>query len=293
MLELLQVTILALCSHPTSTQTIFLGALILLLIMGCCYSHRGAVYKQLLSKQKSYPTRGNEENAEMLVSSYLHEEEEELDIHIPSCIHYLCLQYFFVPTNVIFHHYDRTNSWNVDISNDGKRLRVSNNTIFVFSETGYCSGIHSWSVKLLNCYNCQALGIAEHKDATYRYGYNIFDAELNRQLGDRYVYAGDLNHGWRGSTELRPYVVSASDSQLRYEKKLKMKNNRWQRNDVITVEINFSGDPWTIQFFKNGQVLCDKIVVKNKKVYYPVVQVYQRGTFEILDNYDYYPCDEA
>ena len=138
---------------------------------------------------------------------------------------------------------------------------------------------------MLSIYNCQALGITELADPTYRYGYNIFDSELNRQLGDRYVYAGDLNHGWRGSTENRPYIMNCENNRLKYDKKLKLKNNRWEIGDIITIELNCNTDPWTITFLKNGQYLCDKIKIKNKKTYYPVFQCYQKGTFEIVDDY--------
>eukprot|EP01084_Bolivina_argentea_P230590 389017_1 len=250
--------------------------------MGCCASKRGNVYKALLQNGNKV-TRGNEDNAEMLISYILRQDEGIYDIQIPRCINYLCLLYFYENTNVIFYDYDHCNSWNVDIRENGKKVRVSSNTIFIFSDVGYESGYHSWSVKLHNVYNCQALGITEHNDATYRYGYNIFDSELNKQLGDRYIYAGDTNHGWRGSTEMRPYILSASNNRLKYDKKLKLNNNRWECDDVITVECNFNDKQWTIQFFKNSKPLADKINVNNKKMYYPVFQVYQRGTFEIID----------
>ena len=130
-------------------------------------------------------------------------------------------------------------------------------------------------------------GIAEYKDSTYRYGYNIFDQELNRQLGDRYIYAGDTNHGWRGSTEMRPYIMSLEGNKMKYDKKLKLRNNRWEVGDIITVEFNANGDEWWIVFRKNGEYLCDKIKIKNHKEYFPVFQVYQRGNFQIVDDYTY------
>ena len=256
--------------------------------MGCCFSsRRGSGYKSLLelSERSSAfkQTRGNEENAEMLISNMIRRYEGLYDIRIPHCINYLCLLYFYENTNVIFDHFDGRNSFYVSIKHKGKKLKVSSNTIFVFSDVGYDSGFHSWHVKLHNVFNCQALGIAEKKDATYRYGYNVFDSELNQQLGDRYIYAGDTNHGWRGSTENRPYIFSANDGQLSYRKNLKLKNNRWERGDVISVELDCNGDEWTIAFLKNGQYLFDKIKIQKKKMYYPVFQVYQRGTFEIVD----------
>ena len=256
--------------------------------MGCCFSSRkGSGYKSLLelSERSSAfkQTRGNEENAEMLISNVIRRYEGLYDLRIPHCINYLCLLYFYENTNVIFDHFDGRNSFYVSIKHKGKKLKVSSNTIFVFSDVGYDSGFHSWHVKLHNVFNCQALGIAEKKDATYRYGYNVFDSELNQQLGDRYIYAGDTNHGWRGSTENRPYIFSANDGQLKYRKNLKLKNNRWERGDVISVELDCNSDEWTIAFLKNGQYLFDKIKIQSKKMYYPVFQVYQRGSFEIVD----------
>ena len=130
--------------------------------MGCCQSsRRGTIYKSLLSQKSggNYQTRGNEENAEMLISFVLRQYEYDLDIHIPECINYICLKYFYENTNVIFSDFDNCNNWNVTISEQGKHLKVSSNTIFVFSDIGYSSGYHIWSVKLLSVYNCQALGI--------------------------------------------------------------------------------------------------------------------------------------
>ena len=111
----------------------------------------------------------------------------------------------------------------------------------------------------------------------------MFDEELSDQLGDRYIYAGDLNHGWRGSTEMRPYVFSAHDNQTKYDRRLKLKNSQWEAGDVITVQVDFNSEPWTIAFLKNGQLLADKVNVVHQKKYYPVFQVYQRGSFEIID----------
>lgn len=209
--------------------------------------------------------------------------EELYEIQIPHCINYLCFQYFYESTNVIFDHYDRRNSFYVSIKNGGKKLRISSNTIFVFSDVGYSSGYHVWHVKIENVFNCQALGITEKKDATYRYGYNVFDSELNSQLGDRYIFAGDTNHGWRGSTVNRPYIFSAQDNELKYRRNLQLKNNKWEHGDIISVELNCNEEEWTIAFLKNGNYLFDKVKIKNKKMYYPVFQCYQRGTFEIID----------
>ena len=269
--------------------------------MGCCHSSRnraGSAYKSLLTggkltKSSNYITRGNEENAEMLITFLLREFEGSLDIHIPKCINYICLKYYYEATNVIFKDYDHCNSWNVTITDHGKKMKISSNTIFVFSDIGYSSGYHCWSVKLLNIYNCQALGITEFANPTYRYGYNIFDSDLNEQLGDRYIYAGDINHGWRGSTENRPYIMNAENNKLKYNKKLKLKNNRWEKDDIITIELNMQtrdNKPWTIAFLKNGKYLCDPIKIKNKKTYYPVFQCYQRGNFEIIDDYAFESC---
>ena len=211
-------------------------------------------------------------------------QEKHFDFEIPRCINYLALQYYYENTNVIFEDFDKCNSRNVAISKEGKRVRITANTVFVFSDIGYCSGFHSWSVRLLHVHNCQALGITEYKDATYRYGYNVFDSELNRQLGDRYIYAGDVDHGWRGSTEMRPYIMTARDHRLQYEKRLKLKDNRWRRGDVITVQIDFTADLWTILFLKNGERLREKMEVQKKTTYYPVFQAYSKGTFEIIED---------
>lgn len=256
--------------------------------MGCCASRNQPGFDRLLSKDGNYVTRGNEENAELLIAYMLREYEEELDMEIPKCINYVCLRYYFEDTNVIFHDFDQLNSRHVNITEKGKKLQIKSNTVFVFSDTGYSSGYHCWSVRLLNIYNCQALGITERNNARYRHGYNIFDPDLNQQLGDRYIYAGDVNHGWRGSTENRPYIMSAENDKLKYDKRLKLKNNRWNKGDIITVELNMQSKgnkPWTIGFLKNGKYLCDKIKIKNKKMYYPVFQCYQRGSFEIVDDY--------
>ena len=195
----------------------------------------------------------------------------------------MTLQYYYENTNVVFSDFDRCNSRNVRISAEGKRLRIMANTVFVFSDIGYSSGYHSWSCRLLHVYNCQALGIVERKDASYRHGYNVFDSELNRQLGDRYVYAGDVNHGWRGSTEMRPYIMTARNHRTEYDKRLKLRNNQWRRGDVATVQIDFTGDPWTVAFLKNGEYLADKVEVTKKTMYFPVFQAYSKGTFELID----------
>jgi len=261
----------------------FLSALYLLWDMGCCASRRnGPGSASLLADHKQ--VRGNESNAEMLIAYYLRREEAHFAFEIPRCINYLTLQYYYENTNVVFDAFDDSNSRNVHISQNGKRVRISANTVFVFSDIGYSSGFHSWSVRLLHVHNCQALGIAQHKDATYRYGYNVFDSELNRQLGDRYIYAGDVDHGWRGSVEMRPYIMSARNHTLQYEKRLKLKDNQWRRGDVITVQIDFTADLWTILFLKNGERLREKMEVEKHTMYYPVFQAYSKGTFEIIED---------
>ena len=333
----------SLSEYSISLILCLLSILYLLYDMGCCASRRnGPGSTSLLSEH--FQVRGNESNAEMLIASYLRREEKHFDFEIPRCINYLALQYYYENTNVIFEDFDKCNSRNVAISKEGKRVRITANTVFVFrlnfiqhgmilvnrkqsdvvnrkqyllrlmhkgttigmsrdivgilnlcnimpcwmkftlSDIGYCSGFHSWSVRLLHVHNCQALGITEYKDATYRYGYNVFDSELNRQLGDRYIYAGDVDHGWRGSTEMRPYIMTARDHRLQYEKRLKLKDNRWRRGDVITVQIDFTADLWTILFLKNGERLREKMEVQKKTTYYPVFQAYSKGTFEIIED---------
>merc|ERR1712087_783212 len=124
-------------------------------------------------------------------------------------------------------------------------------------------------------YNCQAVGICEHQNCQYRFGDNIFDVALNDQLGDRYIYAGDSGHSWRGSNELRPYVCSVYDKEEYYSKKLKLRNSRWSPGDIIAVDLwlgkgtkgkgtmsttEADEERRTITFLKNGEPLHDPIV---------------------------------
>ena len=121
-------------------------------------------------------------------------------------------------------------------------------------------------------------------------------------LGDRYIYAGDSGHSWRGSSDLRPYVCSVIGQEEYYSKRLFLKNSQWQIGDIITVDLELGsgkkGDDTkrTIRFLKNGKALCAPIRVVKKCAYYPVFQVYQRGTFEIIDDITketiYQPDDE-
>eukprot|EP01083_Nonionella_stella_P196798 723905_1 len=234
--------------------------------------------------------RGNEENTEKLVTKFVRDQQNELQLRIPECIGSICFQFSYEPTNITFNDYDDRISHYVSISNEGKMVNVSARTIFIFSKDGYNSGHHIWHIKCHRVHNCQALGICEHKNAKYRYGDNIFDVALNDQLGDRYIYAGDSGHSWRGSNELRPYVSSVINEEEYYSKRLLLRNSVWSRGDIITVDVDLGSGckddnkKRYIRFLKNGKELCEPIRVVKKCMYYPVFQVYQRGTFEIIDD---------
>eukprot|EP01084_Bolivina_argentea_P291945 501824_1 len=227
--------------------------------------------------------RGHEANTAKLVSKYVRDHEDELELSIPQCIGTLCFEFSYEPTNITFDAYDPRISQYINVSQGGKAVDMSARTIFIFSKDGYDLGHHMWHIKCHRVYNCQALGIAEHKDPKYRYGENIFDVTLNEQLGDRYVYAGDHGHSWRGSNDLRPYVCSVISEEEYYSKRLNLKNSRWQVGDIITVNLELGNGrkdddtKRTITFLKNGKALCEPIRIVKKCVYYPVFQVYQRG----------------
>ena len=108
--------------------------------------------------------------------------------------------------------------------------------------------------------------------------------------GDRYIYAGDQGHSWRGSSDLRPYVCSVIDQKEYYSKRLNLKNSRWQPGDIITVDLDLGSEKEnddtkrTITFLKNGKKLHRPITVEKRYKYYPVVQSYQRAEFEIIDD---------
>eukprot|EP00484_Ammonia_sp_Unknown_P000995 CAMPEP_0197020836 /NCGR_PEP_ID=MMETSP1384-20130603/1711_1 /TAXON_ID=29189 /ORGANISM="Ammonia sp." /LENGTH=422 /DNA_ID=CAMNT_0042448539 /DNA_START=19 /DNA_END=1287 /DNA_ORIENTATION=+ len=235
---------------------------------------------------------GHADNTEKLVSKYLRDHKQALQVDIPGCINILCFQFCFVATNVVFAEYDNRVRHSVDISQGGKMISMQSRTIFVFSKDGYSSGHHLWHVKCHRVYNCQAVGICEHKNPQYRYGDNIFDVALNEQLGDRYVYAGDNGHSWRGSNELRPYVCCVYDQEEYYHRmtRSKLHDNRWGPGDIISVELNLGSgrkddtSKRTVCFFKNGKALCEPIEVVKRCAYYPVFQAYQRATFEIIDD---------
>ena len=60
-------------------------------------------------------------------------------------------------------------------------------------------------------------------------------------IGDRYIYAGDRGHSWRGSSDLRPYVCSVIDEEEYYSKRLmneNLDNTEWRRGDIITVDLD-------------------------------------------------------
>ena len=107
--------------------------------------------------------------------------------------------------------------------------------------------------------------------------------------GDRYIYAGDRGHSWRGSSDLRPYVCSVIDEEEYYSKRLNIHNSCWQRGDIITVDLDLgSGKEHddrrrTITFLKNGKKLHRPITVEKRCKYWPVFQCYQRAEFEIID----------
>lgn len=108
---------------------------------------------------------------------------------------------------------------------------------------------------------------------------------MNEQLGDRYIYAGDSGHSWRGSNDLRPYVCSVISEEEYYSKRLNLKKAQWRRGDIIAVELKLCDDTKrSIQFFKNGKALCAPIRVVKQCAYYPIFQCYQRGMFEIIDH---------
>merc|ERR1719203_49182 len=181
-------------------------------------------------------------------------------------------------------------------------ISISSRTVFIFSSDGYDCGRHIWHTKCHSAYNCQSLGIAEHKDVKYRYGDNIFDKSLDEQLGDRYIYAGDSGHSWRGSNDLRPYVCSIIEEEEYYSNRLKLPNSQWQAGDIISVDLDLGSGKKeddrkrSICFYKNGKALCEPIRVVKQCTYYPIFQVYQRGTFEIIDDITkeciYQPDDE-
>jgi len=160
----------------------------------------------------------------------------------------------------------------------------------MFSKDGYSSGHHIWHVKCHRVYNCQALGICEYPNAKYRYGDNIFDVALNDQLGDRYIYAGDRGHSWRGSSDLRPYVCSVIDAEEYYSKRLNLHKSCWNAGDIITVDLDLCSGKEnddrkrTITFLKNGKKLHRPITVEKRCEYFPVFQCYQRAEFEIIDD---------
>ena len=112
----------------------------------------------------------------------------------------------------------------------------------------------------------------------------------HHSLGDRYIYAGDRGHSWRGSNELRPYVSSVIGDEEYYSKRLNLKESHWARGDIITVDLWMGSgrkddhSKWTIQFLKNGRPLHEPIHVVKRCKYWPVFQVYQRGKFEIIDD---------
>eukprot|EP01084_Bolivina_argentea_P093594 168317_1 len=234
---------------------------------------------------------GNKDNTEKLITKYIRDQEYELHLSIPDCINAICFHCFYEPTNIIFSDYDPRVSHYVSISKKGKMVNILSRTIFLFSCDGYDYGYHIWHIKCHRVHTCQALGICEYKNNTYRYGDNIFDISLNEQLGDRYIYAGDSGHSWRGSNELRPYVCSMINGKEYYSKKLKLINSKWNVGDIITVEIQlgtkrdtYDDSKRRIVFYKNGKALCEPITIVKKCMYYPVFQVYQRGKFEVIDD---------
>ena len=115
---------------------------------------------------------------------------------------------------------------------------------------------------------------------------------FSNKLGDRYIYAGDRGHSWRGSNDLRPYVCSVLEKEEYYSKRLKLDNSCWENRDIITVDLNLGSGKEndnsrrTITFYKNGKKLHRSITVEKKCKYYPVFQVYQRGQFEIIHEGD-------
>eukprot|EP00485_Elphidium_margaritaceum_P018757 CAMPEP_0202730028 /NCGR_PEP_ID=MMETSP1385-20130828/186433_1 /ASSEMBLY_ACC=CAM_ASM_000861 /TAXON_ID=933848 /ORGANISM="Elphidium margaritaceum" /LENGTH=428 /DNA_ID=CAMNT_0049396301 /DNA_START=59 /DNA_END=1346 /DNA_ORIENTATION=- len=289
--------------------------------------------------------KGNEDNTEKLVTSFLRAFRIVFKRDIPRCVNLICFQFLFEPTNVVFKHFDEKIRHYVEINDGGKLVRISSKTAFLFSDDGYRSGHHVWHVKCHQVYNCQALGICEYRNPRYQYGDNIFDVSLNQQLGDRYVFAGDQGSSWHGSSEQRPYVLCVYDNEEYYHRMIrsKLQNNRWQPGDIITVDLRLGSDrdvdddddgrqeqrtirflkngkalcePFiitvdlrlgsdrdnadeeqrTIRFLKNGKALCEPIQVVKRCVYYPVFQVYQRATFEIIDDISkeeiYQPEDE-
>ena len=132
--------------------------------------------------------RGNEANTEMLVAKYVRDHESELALDIPECIGTLCFAFSYEPTNVVFAEWDDRIAHYVTASNGGKMVNINSRTVFIFSDDGYSSGHHVWHVKCHRVYNCQALGITEHKNTKYRYGDNIFDVSLTQQLGTLFDY---------------------------------------------------------------------------------------------------------
>lgn len=249
--------------------------------------------------------RGDEENTQKLVTKYMRDEEEALGMAIPGCIGQLCYAFFCIPTDVLFNEWDNRISHYLTVSESGKRVKVASRTVCIFSEDGYDHGHHVWHMKCHAVYNCQAIGVTEYKNCQYRFGDNIFDVALNDQLGDRYIYAGDSGHSWRGSNELRPYVCSVYDKEEYYSKKLKLRNSRWSPGDIITVDLwlgkgtkgkgtmsttEADEERRTITFLKNGEPLHDPIRVVKKCKYYPVFQCYQRGEFEIIDDVENEPA---
>lgn len=127
--------------------------------------------------------RGNEENTEKLVTKYIRDQQGSFKMNIPDCIGSLCFQFSYENTNVTFAEWDDHINHHVSVSKEGKMVDISSRTVMIFSEDGYDSGHHVWHMKCHHVYNCQALGITEHKNVKYRYGDNIFDVALNDQLG--------------------------------------------------------------------------------------------------------------
>ena len=49
------------------------------------------------------------------------------------------------------------------------------------------------------------------------------------------------------------------------------KSDKWLPGDIITVKINFK--LWTVEFYKNDQLICDNIEIAKNLKYYPVISL--------------------
>ena len=120
---------------------------------------------------------------------------------------------------------------------------------------------NSFKIKVINS-GVDAIGIISDFNECYKK-----DLWFNKITGNAYMWYHYKD--WGSS-----YISGHSSFQSKYHTSYpngKNISHKWISGDIITVKINFK--LWTVEFYKNDQLICDNIEIAKNLKYYPVISL--------------------